>query len=705
MKFQIIYNSLGRLRIRLGKYSFTKEQGYGLSTLLLELSGVLNVHTNYKNGSILIIYNETIEARKIIDFCKKIKLHDIETSPITTEQAQFEFKEEFRDNILTLYSKHSIKKYILPLFLPLSFCNFITVVKSLKYIKEGIKSLSKFELSVEVLDGTAIGVSLLSNNYSTASSIMFLLTLSDLLLEHSNKRAKNALAGSLAIKVDTVWLVQSDKEVSIPIGDLKIGDTILVRAGSMISVDGDIVDGEAYINESTMTGEALPVHKTAGKSVFAGTVIESGELKILVRELENNTRISKIISMISNEEENKALIQGKAERLADGIVPVSFGLFFATFLFTGNITRAMSVLMVDFSCAIKLTTPLVIITALQQGVKNNVLIKGGKYLEILDRVDTVIFDKTGTLTNAVPKVSKIIAVSDEYDEDKILTIGACLEEHFPHSMAAAIVSEAVEKGLNHPEEHEKVEYIVAHGIASSYRGKRSIIGSAHFVFDDEAVPYPEEKRLWIKKEIGANSAIYLALDQKLIGIICVNDPPRDDASKTIQALRKEGISEIIMITGDSEATAKSISNQLGIDKYYSSVLPDGKSEIIENLKKEGRTVLMIGDGVNDTPALSCANVSMTLESSSDIAREVSDISILSENLMDIVYTKQLANGLMKKISNNYQFIVGFNSALIVCGIFGFVTINQAAWLHNMSTISLAGLSTRTIQGGKSYETT
>lgn len=699
MNFQIVCNTFGRLRIRLGKYSFSKQQGYAIGELFLELDGILKVYTNHKNGSILIHYSNNITNDKILEFAKTISINDICESSPNTEQSQYEFKEDFTNSIVCLYGKHIIKKNIFPLFLAPYICNFMTYINAFKYIKEGVKSLFKGKLSVEVLDGTAISVSLLSKNNATASSIMFLLSLSDLLLDYSNKRAKNALAGSLAIHVDTVWLIDGNQEINIPISELKQGDIICVRTGSMISVDGEIVDGEAYINESTMTGESLPVYKTVGKSVFAGTVIENGEINIIVRELANNTRISKIISMINNEEENKASVQGKAERLADGIVPVSFGLFFATMLFTGNITRAISVLMVDFSCAIKLTTPLVIITALQQGVKNNILIKGGKYLEILDNVDTVIFDKTGTLTNAVPKVSKIITTSDEYTEDKILTISACLEEHFPHSMAAAIVAEAVKRGLSHPEEHEKVEYIVAHGIASAYNGKRSIIGSYHFIFDDELVDYPESKRDYIESEIGTDSAIYLAVDHILVGIICINDPPRSDALQTINALKDNGISEIIMITGDGEATAKHISSQLGIDKYFASVLPDGKSQIIESLKKSGKTVLMVGDGVNDTPALSCANVSMTLSSSSDIAREVSDISILSDNLMDIIYAKQLASGLMNKISSNYQFIVGFNSMLIVCGIFGLVSINQAAWLHNMSTISLAGLSTRRIGKG------
>ncbi len=549
---------------------------------------------------------------------------------------------------------------------------------------------------MEVLDGVAISAALLSKKYRTASSTMFLLELSDLLLQYSNMRAKNALAQSLSINIDKVWLVTDGVETESALDELQIGDTVRIRKGSLIPIDGTIVSGDALINESTMTGEPIPVHKHVDNTVFAGTVLEDGEIDVTVLSLKNDSRISKIIELIDTGEREKADVQGRAERMADGIVPVSFGLSLATLILTRSIARALSVLMVDFSCAIKLTTPVTVISALRECVNSDVLVKGGKYLEILSKVDTVIFDKTGTLTNAVPKLSKIISVKDGYSEDDILKIAACLEEHFPHSVASSIVTAAKQRNLLHPEGHGKVEYIVAHGIASIYDGKHAVIGSKHFVFEDEGVPYPIEKETMILNQIGSDSAVYLAVDGELIGIICVNDPPRDDAKSTIDALKQQGIKDIYMITGDSESSAKYTSELLGIDKYYSSVLPDGKAAIVEQLKSEGRTILMVGDGINDTPALSVADVSLTLNGSSDIAREVADISVLSDNLYKIAEIRMLSEKLMKKIHSQYGFIASFNTGLIILGIFGGITAARSAFLHNASTIALTGLSTRRI---------
>ncbi len=572
--------------------------------------------------------------------------------------------------------------------MPVKSRQLYTVIRALPYIKQGLLSLGKKKINVEVLDATAIGASLLYKNYNTASSTMFLLGLSDLLLEFSNMRAKNALAQSLKINVDKVWLVRDGIELEVSQKEICVDDIIRVRKGSLIPIDGTIVSGDALINESTMTGEPIPVHKGTDSTVFAGTVLEDGEIDVCVLSLQNESRIAKIVELIDTGEKEKAIVQGRAERLADDIVPVSFGLFFATLALTRSLSRAISVLMVDFSCAIKLTTPITIISALKESVNHQVLVKGGKYLEVLSKVDTVVFDKTGTLTNAVPKVSNIIALHEDYSQHEVLKIAACLEEHFPHSVAASIVSHAKEKGAVHPEEHGKVKYIVAHGIASTYNGKHSIIGSYHFVFEDENVPYPHEKEDFMREQIGSDSAVYLAVDNELIGIICINDPPRTDAYQALKLLRNEGIKDIFMITGDSEGNAKYTSDLLGIDKYYASVLPDGKASIIEALKAEGRTILMVGDGINDTPALSVADVSLTLNGSSDIAREVADISILSHELTKIVEIRRLADKLMKRIYNQYGFIVTFNTALIILGIFGMITAGTSALLHNASTIAL-----------------
>ncbi len=692
MRYEIICDQPNRLRLRFGKYVFTKEQCYGISDMLLSLTGVTFVKVNCRNGSVLIEYDRKDVKEVILTHFSSLSLKDIKkVSPSDEDKAEV-LETDIRKKIAT----HCIKHLLRTLFMPKILKGLYTVYRALPFLNHGLKSLLHKKLNVEVLDATAIGASLIYRNFSTASSTMFLLGLSDLLLEYSNMRARNALAHSLAINVDSVWLVSNGVEVESSLNDLKKNDIIRVRKGSLIPVDGTIVSGDASINESSMTGEPIPVSKSVDQTVFAGTVIEDGEIDVQVLNLKNESRIAKIINLIDTGEKDKSLVQGRAERLADGIVPVSFGLFAATLLLTRSMPRALSVLMVDFSCAIKLTTPITVISALKESVNHQFLVKGGKYLEILSKVDTVVFDKTGTLTNAVPKVSKVIVMKQGYSVDKVLRIAACLEEHFPHSVASSIVSAAKKKNLLHPEEHGKVEYIVAHGIASTYKDAHSIIGSKHFVFEDEGVPYPYDKEEYLLREIGSDTAVYLAVDQELIGIICVNDPPRDDAKETINLLRKEGISEILMITGDSEGSAKYTSELLGLDHYYSSVLPDEKAKIIEQLKAAGKTVLMVGDGINDAPALACADVSLTLNGSSDIAREVADISVLSDDLTKIVLARKLATGLMKKIYNQYGFIVSFNTLLIILGLGGLIRAEQSAWLHNTSTLSLTALAAKPI---------
>ncbi len=692
MKYHIICDKPSRLRIRFGKYILTKEQCYGLCELLLSVNGVQNVSANEINGSVLIEYSED-SARDIL-LCKlsSLSLSEIKESSPSAEQQALILEKNMKMRIVKHIACHLTRHFFLPAYPHRVY----TLIRSVPYIMKGIKSLVEKKINVELLDGTAISASILSKNYRTASSTMFLLGLSDLLLEYSNLRAKHALAQSLSINVDKIWLIKDGEEVEVHHSDVSVGDIIRIRKGSLIPMDGAVVGGDALINEATMTGEPLAVHKTVDSTVFAGTVIEDGEIDIEVFSLQSDSRIAKIIDLIDTGEKEKAAVQGRAERLADDIVPVSFGLFLATLALTGNITRALSVLMVDFSCAIKLTTPITIISALKESVNHDVLVKGGKYLEVLSKVDTVVFDKTGTLTNAVPKVSKIIPIAAGYTENEVLRIAACLEEHFPHSVASSIVKEAKERDIHHPEEHGKVEYIVAHGIASIYNEKHSVIGSRHFIFEDEKVPYPSDKEQWIDEQIGSDSAVYLAVDSELIGIICVNDPPRADAKHTIDMLRREGINDIFMITGDNESSAKHTCDLLSIDKYYASVLPDGKAEIVEKLKAEGKTILMVGDGINDTPALSVADVSLTLNGSSDIAREVADISVLSHELTKIVEIRRLATKLMQKIYRQYGIIVTFNTALIALGIFGVLTANTSAWLHNASTIALTGTSAKPI---------
>lgn len=692
MKYKIVCDKPNRLRLLFGKYIFSKEQCFGLSELLFSLEGIESVRINEINGSVLIIYNNSLVREQVLNIFTNLSSDDIQESIPTEEQKTMLLEQEAKNKIANHLMKHTLKC----IFMPMSIRRYIAYARSIGYFKEGFHCLQQQKLTVEVLDATAISCAFYTKDYKTASSTMFLLKLSDLLLQYSNMRAKNALAQSLSISVDRVWLVDNGVEVEIAMEELQVGDTIKIRQGSLIPVDGTIVDGDGLINEATMTGEPLAVHKTINGSVFAGTVVEDGEISICVDSLKNDSRIAKILNMIDSGEKEKANIQGNAERLADQIVPYSFGLFGLSLLVTGNFARALTVLMVDYSCAIKLTTPITIISALKESVNQDILVKGGKYLEMLSEVDTVVFDKTGTLTNAVPKVSKVIPTSSIYQSDEILRVAACLEEHFPHSVANAIVNKAKELDLLHPEDHGGVEYVVAHGIASSYQGKRAIIGSKHFVFEDEGVPYPEHQEEWLSEQIGIDSAVYLAIDQQLVGIICVNDPPRSEAKETIEMLKSIGIQEVVMITGDSYGTANYISNLLGIDKCYSSILPDGKAEIVSSLKEEGRTVLMVGDGINDAPALSVADVSLTLNGSSDIAREVADIAILHDDLMKIIEARKLSTGLMKKINNQYSFIVSFNTVLIILGLFGVVPASTSAWLHNASTLTISGYATKPI---------
>ncbi len=687
MKFTLVRAYEGRLRLRVGKYIFTKEQGQGISALLLGISGVKKVETTPENGGILIEYTGSQPKEEIFNTLQALNLNNLPTSAPTQEMLMARQEGEFCDSLLKLVGGRYVRKW----FFPTVLSNCFTIYRSLSYLYVGVKALFCGRATVEVLDATAIGAALLTKDYATASSTMFLLQLSELLLEYSNLRAKNQLAKSLVIQATEIWLVEGEQERQIPMETLAVGDVIRLRKGCMIPVDGSIVQGQGEINEATMTGEPLSLHKSVGATVFAGTVLEEGEVDILVRSLGQDSRIAQIVDFIHSGEETKANIQGKAERLADQIVPVSFGLFFGTFLLTGNLTRAMSVLMVDFSCAIKLTTPIAIISALKEGSERGIVVKGGKYLEKIAQVDCIVFDKTGTLTEALPKVANIIPVAEGYTQDQILTIAACLEEHFPHSIAASIVAEAKEKGLKHPEFHGKVEYIVAHGIVTTVGEQRYFIGSDHFIFEDEHIPYPEDKGQWLQEKIGIDSAVYLAVEDALIGVLTIHDPPRPEAQNTIDQLKSMGISQIMMVTGDNPTTARHISEQLGLDSFVASVLPDGKANIINELKKQGKTVLMVGDGINDAPALSCADVSMTLAGSSDIAREVADIS--GHSLEDILLARSLGEALMGRISWHYGLIVAFNAGLISLGLLGLLTASQNALFHNISTLAFAGLST------------
>ena len=700
MKFQVMYDNGSRLRVRAGKWAFTKEEGYGLASLLLNQSFIYEVYTSHRNGSILIYYEEGIENKeKIFDILRGITLDDL----FEAEPTQTQVSKEITDDFYLKLSKMIFKRLLGRLFLPIPIKNALTIFRALKYVSGGLDSLTSFRVDVALLDGAAVAGSLLLKQYQPASSMMFLLSISDELEDYTLQKAKSTLKDRLALNIDTVWIIGEDgEEKQCPVVDIDKGDKIKVHMGDVIPVDGKVIEGEGMVNEASMTGEPLAVHKRPGKTVHAGTVIEEGNLIVEVYSMNKETRLNKIIDLIENSEELKADTQSKAEKLADSIVPYSFIATALTYLITGNPTKALSVLMVDFSCAIKLTTPLSIISAMREASDNRMMIKGGKFLENYANADTIVFDKTGTLTNATPKVVDVIPMSKRYTRDEILTMAACIEEHFAHSIAAAIVKQAEKEGLKHEEDHSEVEYIVAHGIATEYDGKRAVIGSKHFLFDDEKVKITKTQDKKVNKAAKEHSVVYLAIDGKLEGIICIDDPVREEAKYVIEELKSLGIENIVMLTGDSESGAKAASKALGITEYRSQVLPEDKSRIVEEFKDEDKTVIMVGDGINDSPALAAADVSVSMKNSSDIAREVADISLLSDDLYDLVTLRKLSTGMLDKINDNYRNIVLVNGSLLVLGVFGVISPSTSSMIHNLSTMLFGAMSTKSVLKDEDY---
>ncbi len=694
MKYQVMYDRGSRLRVRAGKWAFTKEEGYGLASLLLNQDFINEVFTSHRNGSIQIFYDGKIESkRKIFDILNKITIDDLFEGEPTQTQISKEITDDFHLKLAKMVSRRFLRKW----FLPMPIRNILIIKRTIRYLWNGLDSLTDFRIDVALLDGAAVAGALLQKQLKPASSMMFLLAISDELEEYTVQKAKNTLKGSLALNIDTVWLVdENGEERQVPAMDVVKGDKVKVHMGDVIPVDGKVVSGDAMVNEASMTGEPLAVHKTNGKTVHAGTVLEEGNIIVEVYSMNKETRLNKIIDLIENSEELKAETQSKAEKLADSIVPYSLLATALTYLFTGNATKALSVLMVDFSCAIKLTTPLSIISAMREGSDNRMMIKGGKFLEAYANADTIIFDKTGTLTNATPKVVEVIPMSRRYKRDEILRMAACIEEHFAHSIATAIVKQAENEGLKHEEDHSEVEYIVAHGIVTEYNGKRAVIGSAHFLFDDEKIKVTKTQEKKISKESSEHSVVYLAIDGKLEGLICIDDPVRPEAKHVIEELKSLGIENVIMLTGDSESGAKSGADALGITEYRSQVLPEDKSRIVEELKEEGKTVIMVGDGINDSPALAAADVSVSMKHSSDIAREVADISLLSDDLYDLVTLRKLSTGMLDKINDNYRNIVAVNGSLLVLGVIGAIQPSTSSLIHNLSTMLFGAMSTKSV---------
>ncbi len=578
--------------------------------------------------------------------------------------------------------------FVNKIFLPAPLRAGIATVRSVKYIVQGVKTLAKRKIEVPVLDATAISVSLIRGDYKTAGAVMFLLSMGEILEEWTHKKSVGDLARSLSLNIDKVWLVTDDTEVQVSAAQIKEGDRIRVHMGAVIPFDGIVMEGEALVNQASLTGESLPVRKAAESPVYAGTVVEEGEITLLVKESTGSSKYEKIITMIEDSEKLKSSLEGKAEHLADRLVPYTFLGTGLTLALTRNTVKALSVLMVDFSCALKLAMPLSVLSAIRESSAHDITVKGGKFLEAVAEADTIVFDKTGTLTKAQPTVVEVIPFDDR-SPDELLRIAACLEEHFPHSMATAVVVEAMKRGLVHEELHTKVEYIVAHGISSTINDKKIIIGSHHFVFEDEGAVVPEDKKEQFEQLPEQYSHLYMAMDGKLVAVICIEDPLRVETAEVIRELKHLGIHKVVMMTGDSDRIAANIAQKAGVDAYYSEVLPEDKANFVEQEKKAGHKVIMVGDGINDSPALSAADVGIAISEGAEIAREIADVTIAADDLREIITLKKISNALMKRIDRNYKVIVGFNTALILFGVGGVLQPTMSALLHNTSTILIS----------------
>ena len=684
MKFTIKHESRGRMRVHMEQYRMTYEQA---DTLLYVIH-------NHRNVTFVKVYDRTADAvieyvgdrEQIIELLRHFHYESANVPQTVIKTSGRELNNSYQEKLIGSVVWHYSKKLLLPLPIRIA----LTIGRSVKYIGIGLKCLLQRKIEVPVLDATAITVSLVTKDFSTASSIMFLLGIGELLEEWTHKKSVDDLARSMSLNVSKVWLrTPENQEILVESSKIEKGDKVVVHMGNVIPFDGEVLDGDAMVNQASLTGESVPVQRTVGNTVFAGTVVEEGEITIRVKEVEGNNRFDQIVTMIEESEKLKSELEGKAEHYADKLVPWTLGATGLTYLLTRNVTKAMSILMVDFCCALKLAMPISVLSAIREASLYNVTVKGGKFLEAVAEADTIVFDKTGTLTKAHPTVVDVVNFNDEYSSDDMLRVAACLEEHFPHSMAKAVVDAASKKGLSHEEMHTKVEYIVAHGIATSINGKRTVIGSYHFVFEDEKCVVPAGKEPLFESLPLYYSYLYLAIEGKLSAVICIEDPLRDEAAAVVTSLKKAGISKVVMMTGDSERTASVIAKKVGVDEYYAEVLPEDKAAFVEREKAKGRKVIMIGDGINDSPALSAANVGIAISDGAEIAREIADITVGSDDLYQIVTLKYISNALMKRIKSNYRKIVGVNSGLIALGVAGVLPPTTTALLHNGSTILIS----------------
>ena len=684
MKFTIKHESRGRMRVHMEQYRMTYEQA---DTLLYVIH-------NHRNVTFVKVYDRTADAvieyvgdrEQIIELLRHFHYESANVPQTVIKTSGRELNNSYQEKLIGSVVWHYSKKLLLPLPIRIA----LTIGRSVKYIGIGLKCLLQRKIEVPVLDATAITVSLITKDFSTASSIMFLLGIGELLEEWTHKKSVDDLARSMSLNVSKVWLkTPENQEILVESSKIEKGDKVVVHMGNVIPFDGEVLDGDAMVNQASLTGESVPVQRTVGNTVFAGTVVEEGEITIRVKEVEGNNRFDQIVTMIEESEKLKSELEGKAEHYADKLVPWTLGATGLTYILTRNVTKAMSILMVDFCCALKLAMPISVLSAIREASLYNVTVKGGKFLEAVAEADTIVFDKTGTLTKAHPTVVDVVNFNDEYSSDDMLRVAACLEEHFPHSMAKAVVDAASKKGLSHEEMHTKVEYIVAHGIATSINGKRTVIGSYHFVFEDEKCVVPAGKESLFELLPLYYSHLYLAIEGKLSAVICIEDPLRDEAAAVVTSLKKAGISKVVMMTGDSERTASVIAKKVGVDEYYAEVLPEDKAAFVEKEKAKGRKVIMIGDGINDSPALSAANVGIAISDGAEIAREIADITVGSDDLYQIVTLKYISNALMKRIKSNYRKIVVFNSGLIALGVAGVLPPTTTALLHNGSTILIS----------------
>ncbi len=682
MKCTILHEGKGRMRVHVEKVRMTLHRADVLEAYLNHNDAIVHAAVYERTGDVVITYTGRRSAA--IAVLAGYKFDVAEYDALVTSADSRRLNREYQDKMFDLVAGRCLRK----LFLPAPLAAAYTAFRSIHFLWKGVRCVLSRRLEVEVLDALSIGVSLLRGDFGTAGSVMFLLNLGSLLEEWTRKKSLDDLARSMALNVDKVWVRSQGTEVLVPLTKVRSGDEVIVRSGNMIPLDGTVLEGEAMVNQAALTGEAMPVRKAEGSTLYAGTVVEEGECVFIAKAEGGSNRYDKIVAMIEESEKLKSSTENRALVLADKLVPWCLGATVVTYLLTRNATRAISCLMVDFSCALKLSMPLAVLSAMRECGSYHITVKGGKYLEALSKADTIVFDKTGTLTRATPQVVEVVPFSG-CNEREVLQLAACLEEHFPHSMANAVVRAAKERGISHEEMHSEVEYIVAHGIASRVGGERVVIGSHHFVFDDEKCTIPSAEQQKFDALKPAYSHLYMAASGQLVGVICISDPLRPEAAAVLNGLRALGIRNTVMMTGDSERTAAAIAKQVGVDRFFAEVLPEDKANFVQQAKAEGHTVVMIGDGINDSPALSAADIGIAINSGAAIAREIADVTIKADSLEELVALKAIANSLQKRVHANYRFVLTFNSALIALGALGILQPASSAMLHNLSTIGIS----------------